>query len=298
VTEGNPYFSIVIPTYNRAGYIAKAIQSLIDQDFDSFEVIIVDDGGTDNTQDIVSRFQDARIRFFKKENGERAAARNFGAAKANGKFISFLDSDDYVRKQFLQNARSVVEINPGVTVFHIGYDIVAENGRVLKKWKALPSPVNHKLIEGNFLSCLGVFVRRDVLEKNRFNEDRNLSGSEDYELWMRLAARFEIITNKMASACLVNHDSRSVVNITEQNLLGRLDLLRKYLFADHDFMVGFKDRVHQFDAFLDLYAALHLTMHGNHNAGRKLLKSAVRKYRYIVFNYRYWVVVRKLLVGR
>jgi len=70
-------------------------------------------------------------------------------------------------------------------VFHLGYDVVDDKGNVMYPWKKLPSPVNDKLMEGNFLSCLGVFVKREVLLEYKFNEDRLLSGSEDYELWLR-----------------------------------------------------------------------------------------------------------------
>jgi glycosyltransferase involved in cell wall biosynthesis len=79
-----PAFSIIIPTYNRAAFITKAISSVLSQSVENFELIVVDDGSTDNTASIVAKIQDHRLRYFKKENRERAAARNFGIKQSAG----------------------------------------------------------------------------------------------------------------------------------------------------------------------------------------------------------------------
>jgi glycosyltransferase involved in cell wall biosynthesis len=294
VADDSPYFSVVIPTFNRAGYIGKAIQSLLDQQFTSFEIIIVDDGGTDNTAEVVAAFADSRIRFVQKENAERAAARNHGVMRANGLYVTFLDSDDFVKPDFFKAAHEFIQHNPSTAVFHTGYDVVDERGATIKAWKRLPSPVNYKLIEGNFLSCLGIFVKREVIIHNLFNDDRALSGSEDYELWMRLASRFPIHAHSRSTACLVNHATRSVVTMDDRKLLNRLALLRKYLMADQQFLSFFKSKIHKFEAFLHLYAALHLAMDGHYDLAEKSLRMARRGYKPIIFNYRYWVAWRKL----
>jgi len=91
-----PFFSIVIPTYNRAEYINKAVQSLLSQTFSDFEIIIIDDASTDDTEDIIQSYDDKRIVYIKNAaNKERCISRNRGIEKANGKYICFLDSDDY-----------------------------------------------------------------------------------------------------------------------------------------------------------------------------------------------------------
>ena len=88
----NIFFSIVIPTYNRAKFIDKAIASLLNQKYEDFEVIVVDDGSTDNTEEVVKSFNNNKVKYYKKENQERGAARNYGAKLAKGEYINFFDS--------------------------------------------------------------------------------------------------------------------------------------------------------------------------------------------------------------
>jgi glycosyltransferase involved in cell wall biosynthesis len=78
MTADTPYFSIIIPSFNRAHLIGHTLQSVLNQTFTSFEVLVVDDGGTDGTKDVVEKLNNGRIRYYKKNNGERGAARNFG----------------------------------------------------------------------------------------------------------------------------------------------------------------------------------------------------------------------------
>src|SRR5690554_6195096 len=104
IKSKSPFFSIVIPTYNRAEIIGETIQSVINQSFSDFELLIVDDGGTDETDKVVATFPDKRITYFKKENAERGAARNFGANKSKGKYLNFLDSDDLLYPNHLETA--------------------------------------------------------------------------------------------------------------------------------------------------------------------------------------------------
>src|SRR5687767_197530 len=103
--------SVVIPTYNRADYIARTIQSVLQQTYASFELIVVDDGSTDNTETVVSSFTDTRINYHKKANAERAAARNYGVRKANGLYITFLDSDDLFMPDHLAQAIRYISNN-------------------------------------------------------------------------------------------------------------------------------------------------------------------------------------------
>ncbi len=292
MTEPIP-FSIIIPTYNRANLIGRTIKSVIDQTYSNFEIIIVDDESTDETDAVVRSFADIRIKYFKKQNGERAAARNFGIKQATGQYLTFLDSDDLLKRNHLEAARSFIKRNGLCQIFHLGYDVVDCKGTIIYPWKSLPNPVNEKLVEGNFLSCLGVFIRQDILLENKFNEDRELSGSEDYEFWIRLAARFQINTDPISTACLVNHDTRSVLEIDPQKLSKRIELMKKYLLADEEVLKYYRNRLNILFAYHDIYAALHFAMGRYRNFSLKILFRAFRNYVFVVFNYRFWVVIKK-----
>jgi glycosyltransferase involved in cell wall biosynthesis len=294
----DPFFSVIMPTFNRADFLAKTIQSVLDQQYANFELIIVDDGSTDRTTEVVRSFQDEKIVYLKKHNGERAAARNAGIEKARGDYITFLDSDDVLRKIHLSTA--VIHIRKEhPDVFHLGYDVVNETGMILYPWQKLPSPVNDKLVEGNFLSCLGVFVKREILLQHKFTEDRMLSGSEDYELWMRLAARFPFITFPEATAALVQHAARSVLQPDSSTLLRRIELLRKYLMEDAVFVKRYIHQLHRWNAFLNVYLGLHLALlPASKERAFRAAREAVAQYPAIVLQKRFWVVIQKIAFRR
>ncbi len=292
-----PLFSVVIPTYNRVSFIGKALNSVLNQSYRHFEVIVIDDASMDDTQEVVASIIDTKIRFFRKAvNEERAAARNCGVRHAKGQYVTFLDSDDILKIDCLAEANDFLQQHPDATIFHFGYDIVQLDGKIKHRWKPLPNPVNDKLIEGNCLSCIGVFIRREVLIQFPFNEDRDLSASEDYELWMRLAANYPIYTCRKSTACLVDHEARSVFMTDAGKLKKRIERLKYYLTKDPSVQARFGAQFNKINSFLDIYLALHLTMSFHYGEGLRTLFRSLLAFPGIVLSYRFWVVAKKLLL--
>ena len=106
-------FSIILPTYNRASFLSNAIKSVINQTYSNWELIVVDDGSTDNTKDIIEEYigKDNRIKYIYQENFERSAARNNGITNSHGEWICFLDSDDLFHKTHLEEFKSLIKLN-------------------------------------------------------------------------------------------------------------------------------------------------------------------------------------------
>jgi len=289
-------FSIVIPTYNRARFIGATLDSVLEQIYFDFEIIVVDDGSTDDTARLLAPYlADPRVFYFKIKNSERGAARNFGVRKSRGAYVTFLDSDDIFLPWHLKTAAEKIETCGSPSVFHLGYEMLHLNGKV-DSLPALPSPVNDKLLEGNFLSCMGVFLRRDIALQNQFDEDRKLSGSEDYELWMRIAAREPILAFGEVTSRLINHDERSVINTNAKDLIIRIALLDKKLLADEMFIRRYGDRLRIFTSFRTLYLALHLALSGERWSAFKSLMYTVWAYPNVVLNYRFVVALKKILL--
>jgi glycosyltransferase involved in cell wall biosynthesis len=193
-----PKISIIIPTYNRAGFIGETIKSVLFQDFADFEIIISDDGSTDDTEKKVAAFADERIRYFTKEHeGKPSRTRNYGIKQAKGQYISFLDSDDLLEK----NALSVlaaemdkdeaaglvygdfVSFGPGSEKHKFtGYSRMKKSGYVFAD-----------LLMGNFIYNIGILIRKKILDNiGLFDEDPQLI-TEDYQLFLRIARKCKII---------------------------------------------------------------------------------------------------------
>jgi glycosyltransferase involved in cell wall biosynthesis len=97
----NPFFSVVVPVYNRESLITRCIDSIFNQDFENWELVIVDDGSTDETRNVILSYDDERIRYIYKENGGASSARNVALDNSNGTYIAFLDSDDEYKPDHL-----------------------------------------------------------------------------------------------------------------------------------------------------------------------------------------------------
>jgi glycosyltransferase involved in cell wall biosynthesis len=258
--QGDILFSVVVPTYNRAGLIAKTLQSLLSQQYENYEIIVVDDGSTDNTEEVVKSIDNRRITYIKKDNAERAAARNFGAALAKGEYVNFFDSDDLAYPNHLSEAAGIMEQHHEPPWFHLSYAIANPLGKVIRNAAKYSSPtLNKQLVKGNILSCNGVFIKKEVLLANPFNEDRKLSASEDYELWCRLAARFPLVYSNTITSLIVDHEARSVRKINGEQMISRLNLLSHHLGQDSTVVAYFGSGINKMKMYASSYIAVHLS---------------------------------------
>lgn len=187
----NPLVSVILPTYNRASLLPRAIKSVVNQTYNNFELIIIDDNSSDNTKEIVKNFEDKRIKYIRhKENKGGAAARNTGIELAKGEYIAFQDSDDEWLPQKLEKQVKVFRKLPQkFGVVYSGYWQL-KNGQ--KKY--LPSSKIHPregnladiLLKGNFITTQTAIVRKDCLI-NSGMFDGTLPRLQDWELWIRIS---------------------------------------------------------------------------------------------------------------
>lgn len=221
----DPFFSIIIPTYNRASMLSKAIKSVFDQVLQSWELIIVDDGSTDNTSDMVAQFDEKRILYFFQENQGRSAARNKGIELSKGEYICFLDSDDYFLPGHLKSFSYSIERSIAEKAILINGLIVEKNG--LRKKVLINDRNKGSLIFffDNTIHSQQVCVHRSVFEKEKYNID--LSIGEDLELWLRISDKFPVIVNNHHSVVVVDHYDRSVNKSKFNPGFGQLQSYRK-----------------------------------------------------------------------
>jgi glycosyltransferase involved in cell wall biosynthesis len=197
MSDSRPYISVIIPTYNRSDFIVAAIESVLGQKNSkwSYEVIVVDDGSTDNTAEILKAYKN-KVSYFKiKHSGLPAVARNFGISKARGELIAFQDSDDLWAEDKFALQVPVFD-DPKVVLSYGQAKAMDDKGNKLGKKVVDPKKLKagenfNTLIKENVISTLTTMVRRSALaEVGNFNEAESLRAVEDYELWMRIANAF------------------------------------------------------------------------------------------------------------
>ena len=202
IENKKPFFSVVIPTYNSADKLRKTIESVLEQDFDNFELLVMDDGSVDHTQEVVKSFNDKRIHYEWEENsGGPATPRNRGIKKSQSEWICFLDADDIWSSNKLSMVRLSIDHYPDVDVFchnEILSMLGDDKSSVLHYGPYTENFYQTLLIEGNKLSTSATCVRHSFLIQHKlmFNQSPDYVIVEDYDLWLRLAqkkAKFHFI---------------------------------------------------------------------------------------------------------
>jgi len=202
-------FSIILPTFNRAHLISKAIKSIINQTFENWELIIIDDGSTDNTREVIKTFvkSDERIIYLYQKNKERSAARNNGIRNASGEFICFLDSDDLYYKTHLEEFKKLILKNKsqkGLYFSGVSYGKYCNN----KEEYNLSYSNNIEFVLINTIGTSRACVSKALLKENLFNEKIRIS--EDKELWVRILKNHKLFYHSKKTYILIEHQERSV----------------------------------------------------------------------------------------
>lgn len=188
----DPLVSIIIPAYNAGSYLAESVKSVLAQSYSNWELIIVDDGSTDNTGEIARKLMeiDSRIQCVYQANSKQGKARNKGIQLANGELLAFLDADDWWDKEKLKKQVPVLNNNPDLALvfcngytFHEGkdtdYDVIVKD-----RWQYSDIPL---FIESNRIPVLSVLIRKEaIINVGLFTEEESLQNAEDYDLWLKL----------------------------------------------------------------------------------------------------------------
>ena len=195
----NPKVSVVIPAYNHEKYVGETIQSVLDQTFQDFELIIINDGSTDNTEAEILKFKDERIRYYFQENRGLSATLNRGIKLARGEFFNFLPSDDAFLREKLEIQLKVFEGNLDLGVVFAYPQLIDAQGKEIHDdpaalWPIVPHETKEEifpaLFERNFLSAPTALIRMDCLKKVG-GFDESLKYAQDYDLWLRILKYYD-----------------------------------------------------------------------------------------------------------
>lgn len=253
----NPYVSIIIPCYNYGSFLSGAIDSIITQTFNDWECIIVNDGSSDNTEQIALKYQysDVRIRYIFQENAGHSAARNTGLKNSYGKYIQFLDADDQIQKDKLKLQVALMEQKPDVDLVYS--DILAfRHNDPNKKFSpanfAMQTPISGKgealiihLVNTNFFLPGCVMMRREIYDQ--IGNMKKIYGFEDWEYFSRMAlAGFYFYHDdrdgvKLLSGTHGNNTSHKGMEMIKSKIIVREEIIKNIKKLPKNTTLNFSD---------------------------------------------------------
>lgn len=192
-------FSIIIPLYNKADYIAETLKSVLNQTYCDYEVIVVNDSSTDNSLEVASSFQDERIHIYTKENEGVSAARNYGIMRAKYDYIAFLDADDIWESDYLECQKKLIEIYPNAGIYSTAFYSLEKGKRKLRN--VLINEHTHFLVHDYFKESVmnglsicwtsSLCLKKEIIERIPMFRV-GIKRGEDLDLWLRIALNYDV----------------------------------------------------------------------------------------------------------
>lgn len=227
--------SVVIPLYNKKPHVSRAVKSVLDQSFSDYEIVIVDDGSTDGSIDIVRSFTDTRIRILQRDHVDSwggHAARNLGIKSSEGKYIAFLDADDEWMPNHLSKIIELINKYPECGVYATSYEYYSIDGfRRKPKFNNIPEAPWEGIVPSYFKSCLKtppVWTSAAVIPRKVFDHvglfPENIKRGGDLEMWGRIALKYSVaFSNEVTAVYHTNASNRICLTETHkgENILDR-----------------------------------------------------------------------------
>ncbi len=198
-----PLISVVIPTFNTANFVKRAIDSVLHQTYSNFEILVIDDGSTDGTRLLLQEYK--IIKYFYQQNRGLSSARNLGMQKSTGKYLVFLDADDWLEKDALQQNFSVIKNKPGIAFVSGNYYLLRAKTNELETIMTTVID-NHyiRLLQSNYIGMhAAVMFQRWVFQK--FCYDETLKACEDYDLYLAITRKYPVIHHQKFIATYYFH---------------------------------------------------------------------------------------------
>jgi hypothetical protein len=273
--ERMPQAAVIIPAYNQSQYLSQAIQSVIDQTFTDWEAVIVDDGSTDDTRQVVHSFTDSRLRYIYQENRGLSAARNTGIRSSTAPTLSFLDSDDMFLPEKLTLLLNALAQQPELGLVAGQAIPVNENNQRVGKIMDTPLPQQpERLLLGNPLHVGSVLLRRSWQEQAGFFDER-LRSYEDWDMWLRLGClgcRMGYVDKPVS---LYRFHTAQMTRIGTQMTTATFAVLDK-LYADPELSAAWQELRDQAYSRAYLRAAAQAYLAGQYDYAKNCIQNALQ----------------------
>ncbi|CAN5506733.1 hypothetical protein BH10BAC1_BH10BAC1_07660 [soil metagenome] len=288
--KAEPYFSIIVPTYNRADLILKTLNTVFNQTFTDYEIIVVDNGSTDNTLEVLSQLEaENKIKIIRNPvNEERSVSRNLGISAARGKYLTLLDSDDLMYENNLKDAFEYTKTNPNSLFFHNLYHLIDSTGKVIYQYR-FPNNKNavKSIANGNFLSCIGIFLSKKIYTEYRFETNPIIIGSEDWEFWIRILAKHKLGRIDKINNAIVHHPGRSITTYSLDSIIKRKKFIIDQITQDPELYNIYQKYIININSSAHLFAASMANSAGMYQQSQKYLKIAFKNQFNLIFTLKF-----------
>ena len=273
----NILVSIIIPFYNRSDLLINCVNSITKNTFNNYEIILIDDGSEEKHSSIAKKLISDNIYYYKlNKNYERGYARNFGANKSNGNYLNFFDSDDICLDNHVKETTNFIKKYNFPELFSHSHMLLSSKRLTKKKHIGI---LNKKINNNNCVSCNSIVIRKDIFLNNKFSENRLLSGSEDWDLWLRLSMNFNIYSNPIFTSIIIDHDDRSMRSQNLSTIIKRLDNL---ILRIQNKKIYNYQKLNLSKVFSEIYSFKSFTLSSNKSFKYESLKYLLKS---IFFNY-------------
>lgn len=233
-----PFFSVVVTVYNKSHFVENTINNILQQSFSDFELIIIDDGSTDNSLEIIDRIKDDRISLFSTKNQGVSKARNYGFQKAKCNYIALSDGDDIWLANHLTELKQLIEAFPDCGIYATGYEKHYFESYVVKpKFKHIKEPF-FGIVKDYFKTSLidsilwtsAVVIPKKIVDEG-YNFDEDLGWGEDNDLWIRITSHFKVAFSSTSTAYKMIHTKDNHLSLTK-NIPNLMLMLNKHKQAE------------------------------------------------------------------
>lgn len=307
-----PFFSIIIPLYNKEKFIENTIQSVLGQSFEDFELIVVNDGSTDTSLELVNKLKDKRIKTYSISNAGVSKARNFGIQKATSKLIVFLDADDLWKNNHLQELYKLRKTHPHCGLYAMGYTKKFDNADPIHA-HYFGLEKHSGVVDDFFLSSIvdciawtsALMVPKIVFQKlGGFND--GLKTSEDTEMWIRIALNYPVAFCWKMTACKVqrsdeNHLSMSKLRVDSLKIFKQFEAeeinnlsLKRFLDLNRFSMALDRKKSGDFKNYKLLKESINIK---NLNAKQRLLLKLPKQCLVLLKKLQYWLLKKNIYLS-
>ena len=261
----HPFFSIVVPTYNRSAILLNTLQTILKQTYNDFEIIVVDDGSTDNTTEIIQPIllNEKRVKLFKQINKERGAARNFGFSKSNGTYVIFFDSDDLMHENHLLVLLKNIKEQNFPLFIATKFDFINDKGNHFPSdiCRLQQGNYNYKLfLSGNPLAC-NICIKKPNPGLFLFEEDRRYAIKEDWLFMLQNLQKHQLFLIDSITISMFDHADRSMRS-NNKDIIMRTQYALKWILDKIDLTISEK---RELNAHVNYFCGIHSYLDNNKN---------------------------------